>query len=383
MNKQKFNFFFCIIICLGILARYYYLDHVTHDVSAAFVPWFNQLKVNGGFRALAFNVGDYNLPYMTILAATTYLPFKAFYLVKAIPLFFDSVMITAFYKIACHYFQENEKRLLILLILVLEPLTIWDGAAWGQCDVVYSSFLAWMMYFILKEKWINTFVCFGLAISFKLQAIFSLPFLLFLYLKKGSFPITYFFIVPLLYVLTSVPAFIAGKPLNSLYSVYGNQVNMFSNMSIWYPNIYYIMGVPYDHNFYGLYSKYFILLTMLILATGLVYQLLKKQNFDFVKLLEIDIWCIWTSCMFLPGMHERYSFFMNIAIVLYCFLIQKYGIMALMLEMITMLSYLPFLFFDEAHSINLFVIMSLFNLLLYVLFSYYIFSQKIDGEIAK
>ena len=53
-----------------------------------------------------------------------------------------------------------------------------NSAAWGQCDSIYAAFCLGSLYFLLRGRTWWACVFFGLALSFKLQAIFFLPALL-------------------------------------------------------------------------------------------------------------------------------------------------------------------------------------------------------------
>ena len=44
--------------------------------------WYEEIRSNGGFRALSAQVGDYNMFYQFILALVTYLPIQPIYAIK-------------------------------------------------------------------------------------------------------------------------------------------------------------------------------------------------------------------------------------------------------------------------------------------------------------
>jgi len=58
-----------------------------------------------------------------------------------------------------------------------------NGAAWGQCDAIYTAFCLGSLYFILADRPAWACILFGLALSFKLQAVFFAPVLLLLFLR--------------------------------------------------------------------------------------------------------------------------------------------------------------------------------------------------------
>ena len=60
------------------------LDFESGDYQLFLKDWFDYLKANGGIHALKSYVGDYNAPYVTLMALLTYLPIKSLYSIKII-----------------------------------------------------------------------------------------------------------------------------------------------------------------------------------------------------------------------------------------------------------------------------------------------------------
>ena len=53
-------------------ARYTMLSFQSDDMKVWLLPWYEEIKANGGLKALSQQVGDYNIPYQTIIALFTY-----------------------------------------------------------------------------------------------------------------------------------------------------------------------------------------------------------------------------------------------------------------------------------------------------------------------
>ena len=66
------------------IARLYFFDYKSIDFVDYYHKWYDYLKYNGGFRALKVQFGNYNYPYLYLLAFTTYLPISPLVAVKAI-----------------------------------------------------------------------------------------------------------------------------------------------------------------------------------------------------------------------------------------------------------------------------------------------------------
>jgi Gpi18-like mannosyltransferase len=80
------------------------------------------------------------------------------------------------------------------------------------------------LYFLLSKRSLWAAIFFGLAISFKLQAIFFLPVLL-IYVLKREMPWYHLFVIPLVALLLLVPAYVAGRDVASLLTVYVEQID--------------------------------------------------------------------------------------------------------------------------------------------------------------
>jgi hypothetical protein len=65
-------------------------------------------------------------------------------------------------------------RVTFLLVLLLPPLW-WDSVVWGQMDSVLLAPAVWMLYFMLRERWLLAGVLWGIAFGLKPQAILFIP----------------------------------------------------------------------------------------------------------------------------------------------------------------------------------------------------------------
>ena len=59
--------------------------------------------------------------------------------------------------------------------MILLPTVVMNSSIWGQCDAIYVTFCVGSVYFLIKKRpWLAA-AFFGVAFTFKLQAIFFLP----------------------------------------------------------------------------------------------------------------------------------------------------------------------------------------------------------------
>ncbi len=162
IEKKKFIIFFVIITVIAMYARISMLAFVSGDFYACIEPWFNELKVNGGLSALKLDIGNYNLPYLTILALLTYLPIKPIISVKMVSIVCDFICAIAAMKIVYIIFKENKNKdflaLIIYGVILFLPTVLLNSACWGQADSIYVAFILLSIVALLEEKYLKSFI---------------------------------------------------------------------------------------------------------------------------------------------------------------------------------------------------------------------------------
>mgnify|MGYP004542117035 FL=1 len=193
IEKKKFIIFFIIITVIAMYARTLMLDFVSGDFGACIEPWFYKLKANGGLSALKLDIGNYNLPYLTILALLTYLPIAPIVSVKMVSIVFDFVSALAAMKIVYIVLKDNKNKdffaLIIYGVILFLPTVLLNSACWGQADSIYAAFIMLSIVALLEEKYIKSFILLGVSFAFKLQFMFIVPLYILIYISKRNFPI--------------------------------------------------------------------------------------------------------------------------------------------------------------------------------------------------
>ena len=216
-----------LITVFGLLLRFIFIEDAGGDYDGFLSQWCMYLRENGGFNAITSVDTDYNVSYLYFLALFSYLPVKDLYFIKFLSFIFDFVMALAGFFIVSYFEKENEKKILYSLAvftgILFMPTVILNSASWVQCDSIYTSFILLSLYFMLKEEYDLSFILYGVAITFKLQAIFILPAYGIIFLKNRNFSFLKFLWVPVVNFILYMPAVILGKPLSSLYDAYIRQ----------------------------------------------------------------------------------------------------------------------------------------------------------------
>ena len=381
INKYKFLIFFIIITLLALAARIMTLEFKSRDYTIFLEPWFNTLKENGGFKALKMDIGNYNAPYMTIMAILTYLPIKPLYSIKAVSIIFDYVCALAVMKIVFTVLKQNKNKsfigLLFYGITLFLPTVLINSACWGQADSIYAAFILLSILCLLKEKYFKAFVLLGVSFAFKLQFMFILPLYILIYISKRKFPIYYFGIIPLANMILCIPSIICGKSIISCIKVYLEQTtHNNTNLSLNFPNIYNLIFKTTGNN-YSIASDYSmvrlgVIVTIFIFAIMAFIVLYKKIEFDKQKIIEFGFWSVLVATFVLPHMHDRYLFVGDILSLLY-FLFNKEKIyVPIGISLISMYGYSAFLFGQKTIPIQY---MSLVYLVIVVLVTQDIFCK--------
>lgn len=333
--------FVLVIVLLAIFARYKMLQYKSPDYTVFLERWFNQIKELGGISALKYNIGDYNVPYITIMAILTYIPISPIYTIKAVSIFFDFVG-AIFAGLLVNEFTKEKKNMkimpyIVFAVILFLPTVLMDSALWGQCDMIYVSFILMSLYFLKKDKTIISFICLGIAFAFKLQFIFILPIYLLLYLRSKKISIFHFLIIPLVNFVMCLPALIMGRSLKDCIMIYFNQTGTYTSLTLNYPNLYNVFG-----EFFETQTTILIIFTLVILGIIAFYLIYKKVDIKS-NMIKLGLLFALIMVYFLPRMHERYGFLAEILSIIYVATEKKNYEIPVILQLATISGYYSFL----------------------------------------
>lgn len=342
IDKNKNVLFLVLISILALLIRNIFKDFRSVDYNNFLMPWCSYLEMNGGFKSLATIDSDYNFIYLYILTFFTYIPGTYLIKIKILSVIFDYLAAFGAYLIVMETLKSNENRKVIAAIVysavLFLPTVIMNGAVWGQCDIIYSTFIIFSIYFILKNKNSAAFIFYGIALTLKLQAIFILPVYLILYLKNKNFSILNFLWIPVINILLYIPALIIGKPLRSILSAYFKQAGEYPNLVLNYSNIYNL--IPSDNQIIGQAG---IIFTMILIGSIAFFIISSIEKIEGEEIVHLSALMILIAVYFLPHMHERYAFCGELLLVIYYILKRKNIIIPTIMIFIVINNYLNFL----------------------------------------
>ncbi len=320
--------FFLAITIAAVIVRIAFLPVKSNDYYIAYEVWINEIRGNGGLASLGKDIGDNPPLYMTLVTLFSYLPFDPVVIVKLPSCLFDFILALVSVKLAKHLgVREIRKRLTLYGVILLNPLTLLDSAAWGQCDSLYGSFILLTLLALCasrpfspqppEEKKYRFFqtgdgICllFAVAISLKLQAVFFLPVLCLMWIvqKRNVLRPIQLLWVPVVYTASCIPMYLAGRSLKVMFKIYLGQANRnYGTLTLNYPNLYSLIGT-WSESLYDSYFKYGMLLAMLLLIL-LFYQLYcRRIRLDSLALCKVTALTVLTVCFCLPLVHERYAY---------------------------------------------------------------------------
>lgn len=331
------------VTLLSVWMRLKNLDFVSDDFRYFLLPWFTELQMGEGLQALARPIGNYNVPYLTVLALLTYLPVDPLVSIKLVSIAFDYVAAIAAADVVWVLMGKTERAKLAQLctyaITVCLPTLLLNSAYWGQCDSIYVSFLLLCLCALVREKYTAAFVLFSVAFCFKLQAIFFLPVLVILYFAKRKFSATNFLILPVVFLIGDLPALLAGRGVKETLSIYLKQADEYPELTMNYPNLYYFLMGDYE-----LFAGAGVMLTLILLALLAVYIIYNGWDIPVQSMVTLALLCAMICLYFLPAMHERYGLVTDILSLMYFMIKRKRSYVPIIINLSSLLSYTGFLF---------------------------------------
>ncbi|MFC9676343.1 MULTISPECIES: glycosyltransferase 87 family protein [unclassified Streptomyces] len=234
-------------VTVALLVRTLLLPSESGDYLTFLDPWYQHIAGNGGFTALADpGFSDYNVPYLYLLAALTYIPVSPLAGIKWISILFDLALAYYTFRIVSRLRPAAPSTALGAAAVVLFlPTVVTNSGWWGQCDAIYVAFLVGGVHYLLRHRpwWACTF--FGIALAFKFQAVFLFPALLVLVLVRRV-PWRCLLAVPAAYLALDTPALLLGADPGQLLTVYARQTDTYRFLTVNGPSVYQFVSVPND-----------------------------------------------------------------------------------------------------------------------------------------
>ena len=349
-----------VTFVLSVFMRIKNFGYVSGDATNALIPWYDAIKENGGFHVLYRQVGNYNMPYQTVLAVLTYLPIDSLVAIKLVSCIFDYLMSGALAYLVYLLTDRNRiKAYWALIVSFIMPMVILNSATWAQCDSIYTFFCILTLILFVKEKNAWAFVAYGFAVAFKLQAVFLLPFIMLYYVYKKKFSFLYFGLIPVSMIVASFAALLHGRSLIDIIYIYYKQTETHEFTSLCYASFWNCLEATYSETYYDFIAPLAICSTIVILGLIVMYILKKSPKLNNLTLLKIAFLMTYTCVLFLPSMHERYDYLYIILGLVIAFLDYRFIGIELLISYIGLRCYANYLFQTPILSFNILVFLNI------------------------
>lgn len=388
---------FGILLALAIELRVSLYSVETSDYTVFVSQWYEFIRTHDGFAAFKYNFSNYNVPYLYLLALTTYLPIPKLIAIKTLSVVFDGVLGLFVYLILNLRYKRSYAAIAGVLVVMYAPTIFINSAAWGQCDAIYTAFCLGSLYFLLKERSAWACVFFALALSFKLQAIFFLPVLLMLLLRR-KLPLKYLALIPLVFLLLLIPAYIAGRDTQSLLGIYVGQItgssgggvgpfngggirhfaggaprqftgrgagpfnggapgqfrgnrapdSSSSSLTLNAPSFY--QWLPANAAGYWKWVGISLAAVFIVFVGGLIAR--SKRQLTPDVLLKVTLVFVLAIPFLLPDMHERYFYLADVVSIIFAFYFPRFWYIAVITQLCSLLSYTPYFLHTQIVSLQ-------------------------------
>ncbi len=304
------------LILAAMVLRGVCMEHETLDYQNFLTRWVRTIREQGGFKALQWNIGNYNVPYLYFLALFSYSSVRDLYLIKLLSIAFDILLAWGVMRTVYCFTDKRAKVLAAFFVTLFLPTVVLNGAYWGQCDSIYGAFAVWSVYFALKDKPVVSVCMIALSFAFKLQAVFLMPvFLVFLFARKIKWWHLVFF--PVTYILVVLPAVLLGRPFKSTLLLYFNQAGTVGGgLNYNSSSMYALLRGAQNTEQLAVIG---IIAAFAFLALLYLFCFLRRRQLDNQALLICSLLVCVAVPFLLPHMHDRYFFLADALSVAFVF----------------------------------------------------------------
>jgi Gpi18-like mannosyltransferase len=360
-------------IALAIALRLTIFGFESSDYRMFLSRWYDFIVSNGGFSAQQYAFSNYSPLYLYFFTLATYLPLPKLYAIKLISTAFDFLLAFFVLLIVRLKYENIAVWISSFFAALFTPTVVFNSALWGQCDATYASMLVGSIFFAIRRRPNLSVLFFAVALAFKLQAIFLFPLFIILLLKRRV-PLYSFLIIPATYMVSILPAWLAGRPLIDLLMVYPGQTGLFprvaqnaapnwhqgapnswgqhaaANWHQWMPhdlagdgpNLY--QWIPNDPD---LFEKPALIVAGVLVCVLCLLCWRSRVPFDRDMIVKMSLVSLVLVPFTLPEMHERYFFAADVVSIIYAFYWPKRFFVPLLVIGASLLSYISFLFYHE------------------------------------
>jgi Gpi18-like mannosyltransferase len=340
LYANKFEGLFLLAgILLGLIIRYRLFPFASLDFWLDLNNWYEQIR-SRGWAALNADFSNYSPLYIYIL-------FFIHALFPSLPNLIAIKIPSVLMDLACAFFafgliwsvtKSKLRATFASLAVFFAPTVILNSAYWGQADSIYTALLVACVWFLILKRFNLAMLSYGLALAFKLQSVFVGPLIAALFLI-GYIPWKRIILIPIPYLISILPAWIAGRPILQLLMIFWNQAGTYKKLTLNAPSGY----AWFFEEQYNLISKAGIFFAMGICLFFVALIFFRKRQIGNRELILLAAVSVFLVPFFLPSMHERYFYLADVFSILLVFCYPDLFLVPIFSQLSSFFVYQPFL----------------------------------------
>lgn len=299
-----------VTLGLALLILYALLwPGVTGDMRLFLLPWLDHILEHGMVGAFSIPFSNYTPPYLYLMALVSPLAavVSKISLVKSLSIAGTLVLAAAVRQLL----RSTGRKFSVetLLCLMLLPSVAINAVGFGQCDAIWSAACVMAVASAVCRRPLAMLIWFGVAASFKAQAIFLGPFVV-LQLLRERVPLRLWPIPGLVYGVAMVPAALAGWPVDQLATVYFHQAEwnpaFVSTATNPWSLVEYWSSAQAHHWFWLGYAA------AAVAGIGYALGFRRRGQGDAADMILLALLSACILPFLLPKMHERFFFLADV-----------------------------------------------------------------------
>ena len=333
---------------LALVAKFKIALYPTNDVVGYIFRWMDEIEAVGHTNFYRIE-SDYSPLYLFFLNLLTFLPkgtevdisgfvfdTNRMLALKGSYFVVDIWNAVAVYLIIRQVSGSKNKAVAGYLVMTALPVQLINSAVWGQADGIYTCFLLWSLYFALQEKGNISFLLFGFALANKLQAVFLAPFLVYMLLQR-KLRCRAVICAPAAILLSFLPAYVCGAGFAEPFAFFEKQVTGYSELTLGCPNFWDLFA--FRDSSAEIIQRGAVYMGLLFIGVLFAVIWLRCICNNKENLLNAAVFLTGATVFFLPHMHERYFYVVDILVVIYAFIKEKRYHLILFMQMASGIAY--------------------------------------------
>lgn len=324
-NRQDVVLF--LLSVLVVLFRLLFYDMISWDYKYHISRWYDTLKTEG-FSAFSKAFSDYSPMYLYLIYFLTFIPLDSLYSIKLLSTIFDIILAFVSSRIVFRLTGDTFASKLSFVVVLSLPTVVMNSSYWAQSDMIYTTFVLLGVLNFVQKRYLWGYLSIGVAFSFKLQTVFILPAVgiitlyYLIYERKVRF-LFYPLVIPVIYIVSIIPSYVAGRSLVELLTIYLSQTETYKDVTLSAPNIYTFIPSNFGREYSSIITIIGVILTSLITITLVVYFLINykrivQNNYENGLVMLFLLFAL-VEPYLLPRMHERYFYMADVLSVIFAF----------------------------------------------------------------